>query len=442
MYGAGGGDNGYLRLYDSTAVAVMATDSLVKLGGPAENGGSSPGFIATLITHCRTAKKKLDFVTYHRYSNDFDAGGTHDNDAVSLNNFHKTIVDVCKTNNFTGPIFCTEWGSSYSQGRALHDNEMAASFIAKTIHLINTNDTLTYPPPFNYGWWAISDIYEETNNTGGSSAFAGCYGLLTRGSASIPQSWDVAKPAFNAYKLLHKLGKSKLSCTGGTTSSPGVNALATISATNDTIDVLVYSHVDNTTGNSLTTDNISLSISGIPSVGTTAKMEHWVVDRTHSNSYQTWVGLTSPANPSAAQWTQIANAAQLAHYDSAATVTLTGTAGNATYTKSFTQNYYSVGLIQLTNFKPTMANNPKSRKELALEKSNIAITGKSVLVSLPYSGQYTINLYSTSGRKEVGLHTAGPVNGSIALGQIPAGTYLLECSGPAQKLVKTVMIGK
>jgi len=24
----------------------------------------------------RLAKKKLDFVTYHRYSNDFDAGGT------------------------------------------------------------------------------------------------------------------------------------------------------------------------------------------------------------------------------------------------------------------------------------------------------------------------------------------------------------------------------
>jgi len=58
--------------------------------------------------------------------------------------------------------------------------------LQKTIHLINTNDTLTYPPPFNYGWWGgFSDIYEETNNTGVLGAFAGCYGLLTRGSASF-----------------------------------------------------------------------------------------------------------------------------------------------------------------------------------------------------------------------------------------------------------------
>ena len=73
-------------------------------------------------------------------------------------------------------------------------------------------------------------------------------------------------------------------------------------------------------------------------------MEHFVVDVNHSNSYQSWVGLGKPANPTAAQWMTIANAAQLAHYDSVANVTITG----GTYTKTFTQNYYSVGLIQLT----------------------------------------------------------------------------------------------
>jgi len=101
----------------------------------------------------QNCQEKLDFVTYHRYSNDFDAGGTHDNDAVSLNNFHKQSWMCAKPIILPALYFALSGDRHIRQGRALHDNEMAASFIAKTIHLINTNDTLTYPPPFNYGWW-------------------------------------------------------------------------------------------------------------------------------------------------------------------------------------------------------------------------------------------------------------------------------------------------
>jgi xylan 1,4-beta-xylosidase len=444
MYACGGQDNGYLRLYDSTAVAVSAQDPLVRLGGPAENGGSSPGFIPTFIQHCRTYNKKLDFVTYHRYSNDYDGTGNHDNDAPSMNTFHRQIVDLCRNNNFTGPILCTEWGSSYTQGRAVHDNEMAASFVAKTVHLLNSNDTLTYPPPYAYGWWALSDLYEETNNTGSSPAFCGCYGLLCRGVTSIAQSYDVRKPAFNAYMLLHRLNTYKVSCTGGTTGSPGVNAVATISATNDTVSVLIYSHVDNTSGNNTTTDAVTLNITGIPTtVGiTTATMKHWVIDATHSNSYRTWVSAGSPANPSAAQWTTIANAAQLAYYDTPGTVTLGGTTGAAMYSKSITQYYYSVGLVQLTNFRTTGVSGPSEKFKDLASGINARVAGKNLVLDMPFAEQHAVRLYSANGRKIIEWQITGAGTHLVPLAGIPSGVYMLECAGGSLRTVSSVIAGR
>jgi xylan 1,4-beta-xylosidase len=443
MYACGGQDNGYLRLYDSTAAAFSAQDPLVRLGGPAEAGGSSQGFIATLITHCRSANKKLDFVTYHRYSNDYDATGNHDNDAPSLNTFHQNIVNVCKTNNFTGPILNTEWGSSYTQGRAVHDNEMAASFIAKTVHLLNANDSATFPPPYSYGWWALSDIYEETNNTGSSPAFCGCYGLLCRGVNGTAQSYDIRKPAFNAYMLLHRLNTYKISCTGGTTASPGVNAVATISAANDTVSVLVYDQVDNTAGSSLTSDNVICTITGIPTTAgiTTATMKHWVVDRTHSNSYQAWVTAGSPANPSAAQWTTIAAAAQLQTYDTPGTVTLGGTTGAATYSKTFNQYYYSVGLIQLTNFRTTAVSEGPSAKFLDLISGIKAkIAGENILITMPSAGRYEVQLFSANGQKVFEAQATGPGAYRIPLDKVPAGSYMVKCSAGPQSFTSRFVI--
>ena len=69
-------------------------------------------------------------------------------------------------------------------------------------------------------------------------------------------------------------------------------------------------------------------------------VRQYVLDRTHSNSYQTWVGLGKPAKPSQAQWTQIGNAAELCYYQTTAT--------GASWTATFPQNIYSVSLIVLS----------------------------------------------------------------------------------------------
>lgn len=164
-------------------------------------------------------------------------------------------------------------------------------------------------------------------------------------------------------------------------------------------------------------------------------MEHFVVDVNHSNSYQTWAGLGKPANPTATQWTTIANAAQLAHYDSVATVTITG----GTYTKTFTQNYYSVGLIQLT--RPVTPVVPII-KTSGLIKPSAYQKGNTVCLTMSPAKEYSVRLYSANGQKVIDRKITAKGTMVLSLADLTAGVYTLECIGLSQKLVKRVVAGR
>jgi xylan 1,4-beta-xylosidase len=437
MYGGGGGYTGWKTLYQHTAQAFTEEDPQIKLGGPAESGGSSSSAVPDFMQWTRQNSIKADFCSYHIYSN--DAGETtHHLDATIPTSFHQGAIENAKrSNNFTGLILNTEFGPSYTYGadmKVVHDGEAAASYAAKAIHQFTIDDAI--PPPHTLAWWTISDIYEEYDNRGGSCAFSGCYGLLCRGDPAIPQSWDVAKPAFNAYKMLHMLKNEEIRCTGGTTASPGVNAVATISAGNDTLCVLVYNHVDNQNGNSATVDNVALTISNVPF--SRARVEHFVVDRTHSNSYQAWVGMGSPQNPSASQWTTIAAAADLAYYEDPATVTITGGA----YTKSFPQNHYSVGLVRLSNAEPVSVQKALRATQGAGAAVQTRYATNRVTVDLLVPGAYSVKLYSAGGRRVSAADVQGPGLYELPLRKVPAGAYLLECVGKNGRYAQQVMVGK
>jgi xylan 1,4-beta-xylosidase len=326
------GDAGYNELYGNTVKGLVAGDPLVKVGGPAGSGGESPGMISGLVNYTRTNNLKLDFVSFHCYGN--DSGGTYAN-ANTMLTFYDSLSTTITNSKFTGLVINDEWAGSYD-AVVSRDNEVAASFIAKTVHLIGTASKAG--PPFMFGYWTISDLYEEFN-TGTATAFReGNFGLLVKGDASIPISFDVAKPAFNAFRLLHMMGDTRLSTTGGTTAD-GVNAAATMASDGSAIQILVYNHVNGGTANSSTAKQVKITVNNIPWTGA-VNIRQYVLDRTHSNSYQTWVGLGKPAKPSQAQWTQISNAAELCYYSTTATGT--------SWTATFPQNTYSVSLIVLS----------------------------------------------------------------------------------------------
>ncbi|MBN1308798.1 MAG: hypothetical protein JXA18_12820 [Chitinispirillaceae bacterium] len=433
----------YPLLYAHTCAAIMEADPQVKIGGPAYTADAAiPYGIENFIDYVRTNNNpitgtknlKIDFISYHRYSNNANYGGML-SAPNSQNDYHKAVVAACKSKNFTGEILNDEWGSTYNQ-TVDRDDETSASFYTKTICMLNGNGA-TYPPPSMYGYWTLSDIYEE-NNAGSNTAYdEGNYGMLLRGDSRYQESWDLAKPVFNACKLLHRLGDYTLPLTGGT-AADGVNGCATVSADNNAVQILLYSHVNGAAANSSTQDNVSLTVNNIPWAPGQVKVEHLIVDRTRSNTYRAWVDMGKPQNPSQAQWTQLKNAEALAEQDPASTVTLT----EKTWTKSFKQNYYSVGLITLSNPSAVMSDPGKPEAIRPANGSDVSVTstGRAIMIIHPFAGTVSARLFSPDGKIILNRKAYGTI--TFSRENLAPGAYLLECAVAGRTFVKPIPVNR
>jgi xylan 1,4-beta-xylosidase len=314
---------------------LVRGDPDIKVGGPAESGGGSAAGITNLVDYCRKHSRKLDFVTYHTY-------GQTDDATVALSlptwTFHQAMVATVKQVDFTGDVFVTEWGASYS-GAPARDTEISASFVAKTIHLIGTDSGVA--PPGGFAYWTISDLYEEFDS-GDKLAFReGNYGLMLKGDPRYPDSYDVAKPAFNAFRLLHMMGETRVATSGGRTGD-GVNAVATLAADGKALQLLVYNHVDGGQGDSLASSLVSVQFSNLPFASGKLRVRHYLVDYTHSNAYYAFAQMGRPPQPTPSQWEGLRRASELCYYET----TVSGKDG--AWSVTFPQNTYSVGLLVLS----------------------------------------------------------------------------------------------
>jgi hypothetical protein len=195
-----------------------------------------------------------------------------------------------------------------------------------------------------YGYWTLSDIYEEIN-TGASRAYReGNYGLLLKGDDAVPASYDLAKPAFNAFRLLHLMTDTTVPVSGGVgAGDAGVGAVATLAADGNSMQILVYNHVnsfDITTWEAMSQEStlVSLKIDKLPFTPT--RVLHYVVDHTHSNSHTVWAGMGKPVAPSADQWQTLSDASELCYYANTWN-------GGTSLTAMFPQYTYSASLIEL-----------------------------------------------------------------------------------------------
>jgi xylan 1,4-beta-xylosidase len=336
------GDAGYFELYRNTVTGLLQGDPGVRVGGPAASAGEVPGLFRSLIAGSINTGTKLDFLTYHRYGDDPGGSIGDVTDAVAFHADVMNIVDttVIKGTKFMGEVLNDEFGPSWMPDVS-RDNEVAASYIAKIIHRLGSDTTV--PPPSAYGYWAISDLYEEIY-TGGTTAFRqGNYGLLLKGDPKISESFDVAKPSFNAFRLLHKMGDQELSVSGGT-AADGVGAAATRSADGSAVQVLVYNHVDGGQADASQSSVVSLTVNNLPWTNP-VRIRQYIVDRNHANAYRKWMAIGSPPNPNQAQWLQLRDAAELCYYET----TAQPTAG--AWTLTFAQNVYGVDLFEISTPK-------------------------------------------------------------------------------------------
>jgi hypothetical protein len=146
----------------------------------------------------------------------------------------------------------------------------------------------------------------------------------------------------------------------------------------------------------------------------------------------------SPAVPTAAQWQTLKQAAQLTHFDSVTTVTLPG----KSWTKTFLQKNYSVGLIIITRDGPSKVTKAPEVQGTMFKSVQAKVIGTNMHVELQGSGTYQIRLFSVTGRTIMKKQAVGPGDNVFSLKDVPAGTYLVQCENGSKTQVMPVIIGR
>ena len=180
----------------------------------------------------------------------------------------------------------------------MYSSYTAASFARKhdlaERHGVNLEGALT---------WAFE--FEDT------PFFAGFRALATNG---------LNLPVFNVFRMFSRMGAERIGVTSdgavgldaivkqGVRDRPDVAALASRDARRATVLAWHY-HDDDVPGPAAA---VSLTIEGLGLKQGSAKLQHFRIDGEHSNAYAVWQRMGSPASPSAAQYSQLQAATELA----------------------------------------------------------------------------------------------------------------------------------
>lgn len=185
----GGDQQKYFELYKATAVALKSIDPGLTVGGPATSGSH---WLSEFTSWCGDNNAPVDFITTHMY-----AGGDQKKTFGPDANFPQ--VDVIPE---AMRLARQKIDRSRFKGRPLWLSEWSSDSPAMIAHVIK--GCMPYCQAMSQ--WVLSGTYEELgvarhllkeNDT--------AWGMLSRG---------IAKPNFNTYKLLHRLGDERLAASG------------------------------------------------------------------------------------------------------------------------------------------------------------------------------------------------------------------------------------
>jgi xylan 1,4-beta-xylosidase len=349
----------YYTLYDNTVDALTAVIPNVIVGGPVT---TEPSKIGAFLQHCKSGSKRVSFVSSHVYpGGDGTKTSSTSADAADLVSDNNTRVSQISSGGYTTATvksFNTEWNSSYSgQGGnpadvvKSMDNHWNVGFILKGIKLLSDKNSSDTPALDVFSYWSLSDIFDESSGPSGSYIL-GKNGTLPFGQVFGMMTFQgVRKAAFNAFKMLNYLGPKRLQSTGGA-GGDGVDAMATKSANDDEVQILVYNYYKtlNTTGS----DSVTVNVSNLPTAlaGKEIFVTQFLVDETHSNPYSVWAKQTSPTAPTESQWQEMKSAQHLALAQPVSKKTV-----DTSFTTTFTLSRQAGTLIILGTKRPVTGRN-------------------------------------------------------------------------------------
>jgi xylan 1,4-beta-xylosidase len=277
----------YFELYDHTARALKAVSSHIRVGGPAT---AQAAWADTFIKHTVEHNVPLDFFSTHVYANDTspDVFGTHEDiprEQMVCRAVKKVHDQIKASGRPNLPLWWSEYNASYKNEPEVTDSVYMAGWLAQTISQCDgLVDSLAY--------WTFSDVFEEQGVV--KQPFYGGFGILAEGG--------VPKPAFNGFKVLHKLGTTRVRLDSD-------SALLT-RREDGTLVLALWNLVPLQGKGAPKTFDVQL-----PS-GNHSKATIFRVDSTHGNVMPVYLKMGSPANPTAVQWKQLRSAGALSAAES------------------------------------------------------------------------------------------------------------------------------
>lgn len=269
----------YFDLYDHTARAIKLVDPRLRVGGPAT---AQAAWVDDFLRHCAENKVPVDFVSSHVYANDTSENvfGTREHiprDKMVCRAVGK-VHDQMKASAFPDlPLFWSEFNASYLNEPEVTDSTFMGPWLAGTIRqcdgLVNV-----------MSYWTFSDVFEEQGVV--KTPFYGGYGLVAE--RGIP------KPAFQAFKILHKLGTQRIDVASD-------SALVTRTAKGSLI-VALWNYAP--PGQPGPARSFTLKIKN----GNPQRAVIWRSDADHGDFHATYEKLGSPRYPTQAQIQQLRQA--------------------------------------------------------------------------------------------------------------------------------------
>jgi len=253
----------------------------LKVGGPAT---CQSQWITDFLNYCIANNVPVDFVTTHEYPTDLPNPQRDDMEMV----FRKARSESGKF-----PLYYTEFNDGLYENPTYHDSEYASSFLIKVVHdAQGILDILS--------WWTFSDIFEEQGQTSQSFFSANGWGLLN--------IYQVPKPIYRAFQLLHQTGDMEVPVTTNVTNS-SLGVWSTISSSKK-LDVFIYNFDVPT--EDIKDLSLSVQITNLAVIPQNANIV--IIDGVNANAARAWVSMGTPLYPSQQQIDQMMKASEV-RYD-------------------------------------------------------------------------------------------------------------------------------
>jgi xylan 1,4-beta-xylosidase len=313
----------FFKLYDFAVDAVLRALPTARIDGPDTTGpgnAKASDFLRAFLEHCGHEKNyangrkgsRLDFISFHPkgsptwqvdhvqmgISHQLGAIGQGFKIVASFPEWRQTPIILGESD----PEGCAACSAENNPQNSYRNGPLYGTY---TVEVLSRLLELAVREHINF-LGAVTWAFEFEDQP----YFAGFRELATNG---------VDKPVLNSFRMLGILGSERVRVTSsgalateevahnGVRERPDINALAT--RKDREVEILVWNYHDDNVP--VPDAPIDLVVTGLPKNATRGLLEHFRIDRDHSNAFTAWKEMGSPQAPSESEYKRLESAGQL-----------------------------------------------------------------------------------------------------------------------------------